>query len=110
MVVRKDERRTMALPRSGLMYELLTPDFQRDSVFFRTELEPGFDNEANPGMSLGRQSVHVLNGAMDAGVGPQVFHLTSGDTITYDAELPHWWRNRGKRPVALIVHWSARVG
>ena len=107
-VVREHQRRRLVMPRSGLVYELLTPEFGNDPMLFRTTLEPGFDNESDPAISLGRQAVHLLSGTIDAGVGAQVFRLTRGDTITYDGALPHWLRNRGRRPAHLIVYWAER--
>ena len=41
IVVRRNERKTLKVPRSGLTYQLLTPDLNRQIEFILIELEPG---------------------------------------------------------------------
>lgn len=44
----------------------------------------------------------VLEGDLRVVVGKEPNHLQSGDAITYDSALPHWWENETTRDAKLI--------
>ncbi|WP_062227563.1 helix-turn-helix domain-containing protein [Aureimonas frigidaquae] len=37
--------------------------------------------------------VHVISGCLDISVGGEDYHMTSGDTLSFDPKIPHTWRN-----------------
>lgn len=94
-VVRKHERKRLELPGEGLVYELLTPDLQRDLQVLLTRMPPGFDGAGQPFRHPGEECQHVLSGQLEIFIGDESYELSEGDSITYDSDLPHWYRNPG---------------
>jgi transcriptional regulator with XRE-family HTH domain len=94
-VVRKHDRKRLELPGEGLIYELLTPDLQRDLQVLFTRMPPGFDGAGQPFRHPGEECQHVLSGELEMFIGDERYELSKGDSITYDSDLPHWYRNPG---------------
>lgn len=91
-VVRSKERKQLAFPGSDIHYELLTPDMRRRSSLLWVEAPPG--SESGPLFSHeGEDGVVVLTGAIDVDVGGVWHHLEAGDSIYFNAGIPHRWRN-----------------
>jgi quercetin dioxygenase-like cupin family protein len=51
----------------------------------------------------GEEIVLVVSGTLHATIGGQAFVLEEGDTVTYDASLPHRWSNPGAEPVEFLA-------
>jgi transcriptional regulator with XRE-family HTH domain len=103
-VVRKHERKRLEPPgEGGLVYELLTPDLQRDLQMLHTRMPPGFDGAGQPFRHAGEECQHVLAGQLEIFVGNERYELSEGDSITYDSNLPHWYRNPG-------AEWAEFIG
>ena len=94
-VVKANGRKTLALPNERIVYEMLTPDLNRSLSVIRTVLDPGLDTSDTPFQHTGEDCAHVLSGRVEVGVGETVVVLEEGDAVTYDAAIPHWWRNLG---------------
>jgi transcriptional regulator with XRE-family HTH domain len=92
-IVRAHERKQISLPRSGLLYELLTPNVQGRMEVFRYQLPPKFDNSKAPLRHEGEELVHVLSGSIVVNVAGEHYQLSEGDSITYDADQPHYNKN-----------------
>ena len=93
-VVRRNERKQLAFPGSSIHYELLTPDMRRRSSLLWVEAPPG--SESGPSFSHeGEDGVVVLEGAIDVDVGGVWHRLDAGDSIYFNAGIPHRWRNSG---------------
>jgi len=92
-VVRSHERKRISLPRDGLLYELLTPNVQRKLEVFRYQLPPRFDNSRAPLHHEGEELVHVLTGSIIVSVADELYELNEGDSITYNADQPHYNKN-----------------
>jgi transcriptional regulator with XRE-family HTH domain len=93
MVVRKHERKRLELSGAGLVYELLTPDLQHNLQVLNTRMPPGFDGAGRTFRHPGEECQHVLSGKLEIFVGDEKYELSEGDSITYDSDLPHWYRN-----------------
>jgi len=91
-VVRKGKRRRIDMP-GDLVYELLSPDLQHNLAMILTVVPAGFDNSDSPRSHPGDECVHVLEGSLEVHSGSSSVRLETGDTITYDSSIPHWWRN-----------------
>lgn len=102
MVVRRDERKRLQAGRSGLVYELLTPDLQRSLEVLRTQVPPGFQNETQPFQHAGEECVHLVTGTLEVSVADENFRLEAGDSITYDPSRPHWWHNPASDAAVII--------
>lgn len=106
MLVTKDERARLELPtegREGLVYELLAPDLDRKIAMTRAKIPSGWDNEQEPYSRPGEHCLHLLDGELHVNVAGEHFVLRSGDTITFDSALPHWYRNDSSRPAQIIT-------
>ncbi|MGH2928402.1 MAG: cupin domain-containing protein, partial [Solirubrobacteraceae bacterium] len=101
-VVRAGARKKLVLPDERIVYELLTPDLQRSLEVVRSLVPVDYDTSAVPYSHAGEECVYVIRGRIDAFVGDARHSLRPGDAITYDAELPHWWRNAGDQEGELI--------
>ena len=103
MVVRKDERKRLVVPHDDLVYELLTPDLQGALEVFRFHVPAGFDNSGRPITHPGEECIHLLAGSLEVSVGGEAFALQEGDSITYEAALPHFVRNLGRVTAVAIA-------
>jgi transcriptional regulator with XRE-family HTH domain len=92
-VVRAHERKRISLPHDGLLYELLTPNVQRKLEVFRYQLPPKFNNSKAPLRHEGEELVHVLAGSIVVSVADEPYELHEGDSITYNADQPHYNKN-----------------
>lgn len=94
MVVRQAERARLQLGFDGLVYELITPNLRGALEMLQTRIPPGFSNQSNPFGHQGEECVLVMEGDLVVGVGDEIHELSSGDAITYDPSVPHWWANQ----------------
>ena len=94
-VVRSNERKLLRLPRSGLAYQILTPDLQGAAEFVWMELEPGEGGAQLFAHDSGEESILVLEGVLHVHFESQVIVLNRGDCLTFDAKLPHRYANEG---------------
>ena len=92
-VVRADHRKRLQLGAQGLVYELLTPNLQGHLEMLLTRVSAGFSNENAPFRHEGEECVLLLDGSLEVKVGEVMYQLDTGDAITYDSGLTHWWRN-----------------
>jgi len=102
-VVRKHERRRLELTGEALTYELLTPDVQGDLQVLIAKIPPQFDNAGQPFRHPGEECLHVLSGRIEVFIGAdERYELAEGDSITYDSNHPHWYRNPADEWAELI--------
>ena len=94
-LVRAGERKYLRLPKRGLEYQLLTPDAQGAAEFAYTEVAPGEGGTQMLAHQQGEESVLVVEGCLDVYIGEDCYHLNRGDCVTFDATLPHMYRNDG---------------
>jgi transcriptional regulator with XRE-family HTH domain len=102
VVVRKDERKTMRVPRSGLTYQLLTPDLNRQIEFILIELEPGQEGSRTPFGHAGEEAALVLEGKLHVWIGDAEHALAAGDSISFNSGVPHRIANLGRRRTVLV--------
>lgn len=103
-VVRANERKQICSPSESVVYEILTPS--------QTGLIEVFDNTLEPGASAGDKFfVHVgeefglvMEGTMEIELGGDVHRLEKGDSICFNSETPHRFRNAGSK--RLRVLWA----
>ncbi|MFZ0215116.1 MAG: cupin domain-containing protein [Candidatus Dormiibacterota bacterium] len=101
-VVRRDQRKQLVFPQERILYELLTPDLQRSLEVIRSVVPVDYDTSSAPYRHDGEECVHILRGRIEVHVGDEAHVLEAGDTITYDAGVPHWWRNAGDEEGEMI--------
>ncbi len=109
-IVRRDERR--AGGTDGHRYEVLTPPLpgQRAEVSRHT-LAPGAvtGGPGDPPMHEpgARETAVVERGALDLLIDGAEHGLAAGDCVTFDADLPHHFENRGEEEAVLLAIVSA---
>ena len=102
-VVRSDQRKKLALPHDDLVYELLTPSLQGRLEVFLFHVPAGFDNTNGAIRHAGEEFIHILSGTLEVNIGSERFELREGDSITYDAGLPHFVRNTASRKAVALA-------
>ena len=92
-VVRADKRKRFALPGSKVMYDLLTPDMNRQLEVMYMRVSEGENSGDQPMLDPPGEKVGlVLKGSIEVSVGTEVYQLREGDSIYYPANIPHSWR------------------
>jgi transcriptional regulator with XRE-family HTH domain len=100
-VVRKGARKRVAFPDSIISYELLTPDLRRRTSLLWLSAAPGA--ESGPAFAHeGEDGVVVLRGTLKVEVGGIWHELGEGDSIYFNSELPHRWRNDNRQTAEAI--------
>lgn len=88
-VVRKERRQNLILPNSSIAYQLLSPDLNRKIEMIITTLKAGGASCDQPLSHPGEECAYLLKGCVRVTVGEEVFDLEEGDTVYFDATLPH---------------------
>lgn len=100
-VLRRGDRKQIGFPKSTIRYELLTPDLRRRASLLWLTAASGA--ESGPSFSHeGEDGVVVLKGRLEIEVGGVWHVLGPGDSIYFNSELPHRWRNRGRSQAEAI--------
>ncbi len=102
-VVRKDGRRSVILPQSNILYQMLTPDLNRELQLLIVEAEPDTDSGDQALSHGGEECCFVISGKFEIDVGEETFVLEKGDSIYFSSELPHRWRNIGNEKLVLLL-------
>jgi transcriptional regulator with XRE-family HTH domain/predicted Fe-Mo cluster-binding NifX family protein len=70
---------------------------------FRLSLLPGLGSGDAPIVHTGHEFVYLLSGALDYRIADQDFHLQPGDSLVFEAPLPHHWHNPGPTPAEFLL-------
>ena len=104
-LTRVSDRKRLTFPQSSIRYELLVPDFRRRASALWVTAEPGA--ESGPDQTHeGEDIVVVLQGQLSVEVADVWYELKTGDSLSFNSELPHRWSNRG-RSVAKAIWMSS---
>ncbi len=66
-------------------------------------LNPGADSGKTPIVHTGREFVYCLDGQVDYQVDGTVYPLSPGDSLLFEAYLPHRWRNVWEQESHLLL-------
>jgi mannose-6-phosphate isomerase-like protein (cupin superfamily) len=100
-VIRRTQRRAGASRATGHSYELLTPELpgQRAEVSHHL-LAPGVKTGGAGDPPIheagSRETAVVLRGSLTLVCAGTSYELTEGDSVTFDADLPHHFENPGR--------------
>lgn len=103
MLVRRGERRRLEVPSDGIVHEMLVPNTNRRLGMIQTLIPAGYSGDDLPYTHPGEEIVLVLSGSIHAVVGGQRFTLQEGDSLCFDAALPHSWSNPADVPATLLL-------
>jgi quercetin dioxygenase-like cupin family protein len=101
-VVRRDRRKTISIPASNMVYELLSPDTQHDLEFIMTSAEPGEGTGPEPVVHRGHECGLVLKGTVKLWIRGEEHILEEGDSYYIESNIPHKWANVGDTAAELI--------
>lgn len=101
-VVRQAARKRLVFPGSAIRYEMLTPDLRRRASMLWLHAPAGAESGPAPFSHEGEDAVVVLQGRLAVEVGGVWHELATGDSIYFDSQLPHRWRNPTNRPTIAI--------
>jgi transcriptional regulator with XRE-family HTH domain len=102
LVVRRNERKGLHVPRSKVVYELLTPDLNRRIEFIWIEYEPGSVTHPEPMSHPGEENAVCLEGSVVVIVDGEEFVLNEGDSISFDSGRMHQVENRSAARAVLV--------
>jgi transcriptional regulator with XRE-family HTH domain len=66
-------------------------------------LNPGADSGKNPIVHTGREFVYCIEGHVTYTVNNQQYLLDPGDSLVFEAYLPHYWKNSDPMPASILL-------
>jgi transcriptional regulator with XRE-family HTH domain len=107
-IVRRSERqrfpdRTDGAPPSYFFESLDFTASERKLSAYYAEFEPLTAEEAAPHVHDGVEFLHVLSGRLAITIGRNNHELAEGDSIYFDATVPHTYRRLGSRKCSAMV-------
>ncbi|GAA3683997.1 XRE family transcriptional regulator [Arthrobacter ginkgonis] len=103
MLVRRTDRRRIEIPSQGVIMELIVPNTDRKLGVVSMTIPANFDGSHVPHSHKGEECVLVQAGTLVATVAGQDSTLGPGDSLTYDASLPHWWSNHTDSAAVMLA-------
>jgi len=103
MLVRRADRRRIEIPSQGIIMELIVPDSERKLGVISMTIPANFEGAHVPHSHEGEECVILQAGTLVATIGGQDFVLEAGDSLTYDASLPHWWSNQTNSAAVMLA-------
>lgn len=103
MIVRADQRRTVMYPGSNVTREILSPGSHGRMVLLWVTFPPGERSGPQPVHHTGEECVVVIRGTLDLLTGEQAVRLNTGDSMTFDSELPHVFHNPTDEATEIVV-------
>lgn len=70
---------------------------------FRLTIDPGVDNTHDPMVHAGQEFVHCLSGQVEYFLGERMYHMHAGDSLLFEASLPHCWRNTSSETAIMLA-------
>lgn len=101
-VVRLAQRRIVTFQDTGITYEFLTPDLQRNIEMLELKLKAGQHTGPQTLCHDGEECVVVVQGTVECEVAGVTYHLEAGDSIYIGALQPHRSFNLGKETAVII--------
>lgn len=94
----KASQRNKVAFANGMLEDLGAGMVSRGAEPFLVALEPHAESGPNPIVHTGREFVFCLEGQLTYAIEDQVFLLEPGDSLLFEAHLPHRWQNTGAIP------------
>ncbi|MEN3953300.1 XRE family transcriptional regulator [Iodidimonas sp. SYSU 1G8] len=111
VVVRRDRSEALSSPDGYFTSRALVPFDQNSPVeFYEVRIVPGHVERAEAHAAGTTEALTVTKGVVEITVGREPpYRLESGDTINFQADLPHAYANTGYESAVfhLVVHYRA---
>lgn len=108
ILLRADER-----PRTGsgsVLLESLGTALQDQTLEpFVVTLKPRAGSGRRAMVHVGHELVYCLEGVIEYVVGEESCQLTAGDSLLFEARIPHRWHNPGTEPAVFLLIFQAAV-
>jgi transcriptional regulator with XRE-family HTH domain len=101
-VVRRGERKTLGLARTGARYELLTPSLRGQLEIMEISMDPGQASAPERISHPGEECLVIISGHGELELGDDVIDLQTGDAATFQGSIPHRLRNTGRGSLTAI--------
>ncbi len=84
--------------------ENLGKDLSSNSVQpFIVTLQPGKGSGSQPIIHTGHEFVFCLEGEIHYWISGEDYHLDTGDSLVFEAHLPHYWENIGQATTRILL-------
>jgi len=103
VVYQKDGKRPRALFEHGSMEDLGAGMSRFGAEPLIVTLEAKADSGKNPIVHTGREFVYCLEGRVAYTVDTETYLLEPGDSLLFEAYLPHRWRNTDATPSRVLL-------
>lgn len=103
LVVSRRGDRPKARFAHGALEELGAGFVDRGLIPLLIHLEPLAGGEMTPVVHTGPEFVYCLRGRLEYWVGDRLIDLGPGDSLVFEAHLPHCWRNPAASPAAALL-------
>lgn len=94
-IVRKEQRSKLLLGNAKVIYELLAPSKERKMEPILKTIEPNACSGKVEGHE-GEEFALIIQGKLEVCLGDKVYILEEGDSIYFDANQPHQYKNNTK--------------
>ena len=85
-------------------YAILTTDtLNKNMMPLMMKLEPRGATHKEENRVGTEKFMYVLDGKVDVALGDKKYTLNSGDTLYFDASIPHQFNNTGKKQARLVI-------
>ncbi|WP_259461431.1 helix-turn-helix domain-containing protein [Paraburkholderia fungorum] len=101
-VTRPGQRAMLTAPKGQVSYERLTNGIGQLEVL-RAVLEPGQVSAGEPRGHAAAECVYVIRGELVAQIAGVDYAVNGGESISFDARLPHRYRNASQAPTEIIL-------
>lgn len=101
-VIRRGERKSLSVPRSQLIYELLSPPEARDFQFLLTRIEVDGKMGEEDSSHAGVECCYISSGTCQFTVKEETYLMTEGDSIFIPEHTVHNAINVGDEDVVII--------
>jgi len=103
VVYQRAGARPRALFEHGVMEDLGAGMSRFGAEPLIVTLEAGADSGKNPIVHTGREFVYCLEGHIAYTVDTETYSLEPGDSLLFEAYLPHRWKNTDAKPSCLLL-------
>ena len=102
-IVRASERRVIHYPGSAVTREILSPHLRGRMAVLWVSFPPGEQSSLQSVRHVGEECVVIVSGTLEVLIGDRPVRLETGDSMTFDSEVPHLFRNPTEAPVEAFV-------
>lgn len=103
IVYQKAGERQQLIFSQGQMEKLSEGMPRMESEPFITKLEPGANSGKMPIVFPGREFIYCLEGHITYTIEGETYPLSPGDSLIFDAYIPHTWRNTASQSSSALL-------